>query len=80
MSASLYHIDERPQNYRVRIMQLGSGWAAVMVVDIHDAQTGAFLYHDVEQTGTGRYATCAEALPEAQAWAKAEGLPLADER
>ena len=69
-------VTEEARNFRIRIMELGSGWAAVMVVDIHDGPTGEFLYHDIEQTGVGRYATAAEAVREAETWTAAEGLPF----
>ena len=76
MPASMYAPGEVERNYRVTTQQLGSGWAAVMLVDIHDDVDHVMLYVDVQQTGQGRYATQAEAEREARSWADAEELPF----
>jgi hypothetical protein len=66
---------EQLSNYRIDVSKLGSGYAAVCLVDVTD-ETGT--YTDVQQTGVGRYATQGEALDEAVVWAFAEDMPLSE--
>lgn len=66
---------ERVSNHRLITSRLGSGWAAVLLVDVHVEGRGT--YTDVQQTGIGRYATKEEADEEARQWAEVEELPWA---
>lgn len=62
----------------VTTQELGSGWAAVMLVAIEcmegDERIGGYV--DVMDTGVGRYATKAEAQAEGRTWAESENLPF----
>lgn len=65
--------DEKTSNFRIDVQLLGSGYAAVLMVDVTDKHG---TYTDVQQTGIGRYKTHAEAVKEAKDWAAAEDYPL----
>lgn len=67
-------MSEKLSNYRITVQLLGSGFAAVMLVDVDD-QDGLGKYTDVQDTGIGRYKTREEAVREAKSWAEAEELP-----
>lgn len=68
-------MEEKVTNPRITVMLLGSGFAAVQLVDVEDKHG---KYTDVQQTGIGRYAKRDKAVIEAKQWAKAEELPLED--
>jgi hypothetical protein len=61
-------------NHRITVSLLGSGYAAIHLVDV--TEEGRGTYTDVQQTGFGRYATREEAEREASDWAEAEEMPL----
>lgn len=63
--------EERLDNFRLETCRLGSGWAAVLLVDV---TTEDGTYTDVQQTGLGRYATREEAEVEARQWAEVEDI------
>lgn len=58
------------RNHRISVTHGGSGYFAVMLADYADMQWGT----DIVQTGIGRFKTRAEAVEEAQTWAKAENM------
>lgn len=62
----------KARNFRITVMELGSGWAAVMIADYEDMGWGP----DVVQTGFGRYTTRDEAEQEALDWSQMEEVPL----
>lgn len=64
---------ETISNSRICVSLLGSGWAAIHLVDVTDEDG---TYTDVQQTGIGRYRTREQAVAEAQSWAEAEELPF----
>ena len=51
----------------IEVAQLGSGWAAVMIIKDENGL-------DCQQTGIGRYKTRTGAENEARSWAEAEEL------
>jgi hypothetical protein len=63
--------DEKSRNYRITVMLLGSGYAAVMLADYEDMDWNT----DVVSTGIGRYRTREEAEQDAKSWAKAVEIP-----
>lgn len=65
--------DEKTSNFRIDVSELGSGWAAVLMVDVTDKHG---TYTDVQQTGIGRYKTRDAAVKEAKSWAAADDYPL----
>lgn len=65
---------ETTDNYRIDVSLLGSGWAAILMCDVHNEKLGK--YSDVYQTGIGRYATREEALTEARQWSETDEYPL----
>lgn len=71
---------EREGALWVTTQELGSGWAAVMLVHVtpvdEDGNDCGDGYVDVMDTGMGRYATQAEAQAEGRAWAEDENLPF----
>lgn len=56
----------------ITTMHLGSGWAAIHVVRVLEANLPP--YWDIEQTGFGRYKTEGEAIAEATVWAESAGI------
>lgn len=64
---------EKISNHRIDVSLLGSGYAAIHLVDVTDEHG---TYTDVQQTGMGRYATREEALAEAKSWSKSDEIPL----
>ncbi|UPT53361.1 hypothetical protein [Synechococcus phage Ssp-JY38] len=66
---------ETLSNHRLTVSLLGSGYAAVHLVDVTD-ESGT--YTDVQQTGIGRYATREEAVVEARMWSKSDDIPFED--
>ena len=66
---------EKSRNHRIVVSLIGSGWAALEIADYEDMGWGP----DIVQSGIGRYATKAEAIVEAEAWAQAENLPFRGE-
>lgn len=64
---------EKLSNFRIITSLLGSGHAAVMLVDVETL--GRTKYTDVQQTGIGRYRTNEEAIQEAKQWAESEEIP-----
>ena len=65
-------MSETLANYRITVQLLGSGYAAIMLVDVTDEKLGT--YTDVQQTGIGRYKTRGEAEREAKQWARSEEM------
>jgi hypothetical protein len=59
----------------IDVAQLGSGYAALHMVDVTDNHG---TYQDVQQTGIGRYATREEAIVEAKSWSASDEIPLAE--
>jgi len=68
---------EHVSNARITVQLLGSGYAAVCLVDVRP-EGAVNSYTDVQQTGAGRYRTYEEAAIEARQWAEAEGLQFND--
>ena len=66
---------ETVSNHRITVGLLGSGYAAIHLVDVTDEHG---TYTDVQQTGIGRYRTREEAIAEAKMWAEAEEFPFRD--
>ena len=66
-------IKETISNHRITVKLLGSGFAAIMLVEVTDEKLGT--YTDIQQTGIGRYKTKQEAESEAKHWANDEGIP-----
>lgn len=64
---------ETTSNHRICVSLLGSGYAAIHMVDVTDAHG---TYADVQQTGIGRYATREEAENEARSWSELYEIPL----
>lgn len=71
------HLNETTANGRIEVSKLGSGWAAIHVVDVYVGDE--FRYCDIHQTGMDRYQTRLEAVYEARDWAAAEGIPFNEE-
>ena len=61
---------------RITVMLLGSGLAAVHMVQVRDTELGD--YWDVQQTGIGRYKARDRnrAVGEAYSWSKSDEIPL----
>lgn len=57
---------------------LGSGWAAVHMVNVTVSKPGKepYTYEDVQQTGVGRYKTQREAWVEAKMWSESDEIPF----
>lgn len=66
---------ETLSNHRLTVSLLGSGYAAVHLVDVTDKNG---TYTDVQQTGIGRYATRKEAVVEARMWSQSDDIPFED--
>lgn len=64
---------ETLSNHRIQVRLLGSGYAAVHVVDVTDVRG---TYTDIQQTGNGRYVTRAEAVIEARMWSASDEIKL----
>ena len=69
-------MSERILSQWIDTMLLGSGWAAVHMVEIQDDRLG--IYSDVQQSGIGRYATRDEAILEARHWSETDAIPLVE--
>lgn len=67
------HDKETCHNPRLTVQLLGSGYAAVELVDVHI--DGKFAYIDVWNTGFGRYKTFNEAEIEAKQWSESDEIP-----
>lgn len=66
---------EKTSNFRLDVSLLGSGYAAVLYVDVTDDHG---TYTDVQQTGIGRYKTRKEAVIEARMWSESDEIPLVE--
>ncbi len=64
---------ETLSNHRLTVSLLGSGYAAVHLVDVTDEHG---TYTDVQQTGIGRYVSREEAVVEARMWSKSDDIPF----
>jgi hypothetical protein len=67
-------VPDKISNHRIDVDQLGSGWAAVHLVDVTDNHG---TYTDIQNTGIGRYRTREEAVKEAKSWSRSDEIPLA---
>ncbi len=65
---------EEVSNPIMTVQQLGSGWAAVLMVTVTRSDNSK--YQDVQDTGFGRYATREEAMTEAKQWAESNNYPI----
>lgn len=68
-------MSETISNSRITVSLLGSGYAAIHLVDVTDEYG---TYTDVQQTGIGRYKTSKEAIVEARMWSKSDEIPFID--
>lgn len=68
-------MSETISNPRIGVKLLGSGYAAILWVDVTDERG---TYTDVQQTGIGRYKTREKAVVEAKQWAESDEYPLVE--
>ena len=69
------HAKEYTTDHQIEVALLGSGYAAIHTVLVHEP--GMEPYRDVQQTGVGRYKTRDEAVTEARMWSQSDEIPLA---
>lgn len=66
-------MSEKLSNHRITVKLLGSGYAAVLLVDVTDSKG---TYTDIQQAGIGRYKDYEGAKREAIDWSKSDEIRL----